>query len=86
MDKATIAIECFHGLHNSTNEGDTFMALKHDMQKTYDLVEWDFLMLVMEKMKFHVWFIDCMMRYITSVSFSVLINAQPSLVFGQVEA
>ena len=54
------------------------MAIKLDMEKAYDKIDWEFLLKVMEKFgfdkKFLLWIKEC----ITTVSFSVLVNNSPT--------
>lgn len=50
------------------------MAIKTDMSKAYDRVEWNFLKVLMEKMGFdHVW-ITWIMACVSSVTFFVLLD------------
>ena len=53
------------------------MALKLDMSKTYDRLEWNFLQRTMEKMGFHPRWVGWIMECIKSVTYSVLINGEP---------
>ena len=50
------------------------MAIKLDMNKTYDRVEWGFIEKVMERMGFHERWICLIMSFITNITHYVLIN------------
>lgn len=50
------------------------MALKLDVSKAYDRIEWCFLERVLSKLGFHSSFIDLIMLCITTVSYSFLLN------------
>ena len=52
------------------------MAIKLDMSKVYDKVEWCFLEKIMSKMGFDNKWIKLIMSCINSVSYSVLINGE----------
>jgi hypothetical protein len=50
---------------------DEFMALKLDMSKSYDRVEWGFLETVMSK------WVNLLMTYVRTMTYSILINGRP---------
>lgn len=52
------------------------MALKLDMSKTYDRVEWSFLELMLRKLGFNERWITFLMLCVTSLSYSVLVNGE----------
>ena len=54
-----------------------FMALKLDMSKAYDRVEWVYLEKIMEKMGFSHRWIQLTSMCVKSVSYSIMMNGQP---------
>jgi hypothetical protein len=54
-----------------------YMALKLDMSKAYDKVEWDFLELLMRKIGFAERWVDLIMTCVRTISYSILINGRP---------
>ena len=51
-DNALIAFECFHYMKKKYSGSTGVMALKLDMSKAYDRVEWPFLKSVMQQIGF----------------------------------
>ena len=54
------------------------MTLKLDMSKVYDTIEWSFLKSIMIRMGFHEKWVNLMMMCITTVSYSLLLNGEPT--------
>ena len=76
-DNIMIAQEMFHALRNKPGGRVKRMAIKTDMSKAYDRMEWSFIEAVMRKMGFSELWIEWIMRCITSVTYKVLMNGDP---------
>lgn len=53
------------------------MAVKTDMSKAYERIEWGFLREVLERLGFHSIWISWVMACVTPISYSFLINGSP---------
>ena len=69
-----IAFELMYYLEHKKEGIDGFAAIKLDMSKAYDRLEWGFIKLVMIKMGFHEKWVELIMHCITSISYSILVN------------
>ena len=77
-DNILMAFETLHYMKNHQTGNTSFMALKLDMSKAYNRVEWSFVECLLKKMGFHSKWVDLMMECITTISYSILINGEPS--------
>ena len=77
-DNILIAFETLHHMYNKRAGKVGSMALKLDMSKAYDQVEWSFLKQVMVCMGFHERWISLIMECISTVTYSLLINGEPT--------
>ena len=80
-DNILVAYEYLHAMHCRKKGKKGSIALKLDISKAYDRVEWAFLKGIMEKMGFPLIWIDRVMSCVTTPSFSVCINGKP---FGNI--
>lgn len=80
-DNIIVAFEVLHSLCYKYTGNEGWFALKLDMSKAYDRVEWGFLKKMLLRMKFSVSFIELIMNCVSTVEYSVVLNgtALPSL-------
>ena len=72
-----VAYETLHTLHVRKKGKKGYMALKLDISKAYDQVEWLFLQNIMVKIGFPTGWIERVMSCVTTPSFSILVNGKP---------
>ncbi|CAL9020380.1 unnamed protein product, partial [Prunus brigantina] len=77
-DNILVVHEILHSLKIARGTDQQFMAMKLDMAKAYDRVEWAFLDAMLEKLGFDSRFRGWIMECVTTVTYSVLINGEPS--------
>lgn len=75
-DNILLAHEVMHYLKTSHNKSNKYMAVKLDMSKAYDRVEWSFVEAVMHRMGFNQQWIGWIMGCIQLVNYSVIINGE----------
>jgi hypothetical protein len=72
-----IAFEALHTMDTRLKGVEGYMALKLDMCKAYDRVEWDFLEIIMKRIGFASRWVQLLMTCVRTVTYSVLINSRP---------
>ena len=75
-DNIIAAYECLHFMKRSRSKKNSHCALKLDMMKAYDCVEWNYLEAVMLKLGFRRAWVNKIMACVTTVSLSVLVNGE----------
>ena len=77
IDNVIVAYEALHSMHIRKKGKTGSLALKLDVSKAYDQVEWLFLQGVMQKLGFPKKWIERVMTCVTTTSFSILLNGKP---------
>lgn len=80
-DNALLEMECFHWVMKKKMGKKGTMALKLDMSKAYDKMEWRFMEGVLNLMGSPVSLVNLIMKCISSVSYQFLLNDQTSRKF-----
>lgn len=75
-DNSIISQEIMHYFHKKKGPKG-FMAIKVDLGKAFDRVEWSFLTCVLKKFGFNNQFINWISECISTTSMSFLINSSP---------
>jgi len=76
-DNVLIAFESLHHMKTSCTGKSGYMALKLDMSKAYDRVEWIVLEKILLKLGFQNSWVSLIMECITTVTYSILVNGEP---------
>lgn len=73
IDNVFIAQELFYALDNKKGRAD-FMAIKLDLEKAYDRLEWSFIHRVLQAFQFPLKILKIIMNCITSPNTTILVN------------
>jgi hypothetical protein len=76
QDSIVMAHELLHTVNSKRGRGG-LMAIKIDMEKAFDRMEWAFLLAILSKLGFHPTWINWVRLCISSSSFSILLNGSP---------
>ncbi|KAL0325209.1 UNVERIFIED_CONTAM: hypothetical protein Sradi_5090200 [Sesamum radiatum] len=75
-DNVLLAFELNHYLKASSRSNNASVALKLDMSKAYDRVDWPFLRCIILKLGFESWFVHLIMLLVTTVSYSLTLDGE----------
>ena len=75
-DNVLVAFESVHTMRRRKKGKNYTCAVKLDMMKAYDRVEWHFLEAMLLKLGFHADLVRLIMKCVTSVRFSVRVNGE----------
>lgn len=76
MDNALVAIELGHYMKTRTKGNEISVALKLDISKAYDRIDWSYLKDVMHKMGFSVKWIQWITMRVETVDYFVIMNKE----------
>ncbi|XP_024178242.1 uncharacterized protein LOC112184205 [Rosa chinensis] len=76
-DNILVANEIAHFVHNKREGTEGVMALKLDLSKAYDRMEWVFLKMVMARFGFAQDWINMVMNCVSSIRYSFFIRGKP---------
>ena len=72
-----VAFKTMHYINQKRKGKKGLMAIKLDISKAYDRVEWAYLEAIMRRLRFQERWISLMMMCVNIVSYFVLLNGEP---------
>lgn len=76
FDNSIVAYEVLHYMRSRRRGKDGYVALKIDISKAYDCLEWPFIRFMLQSLGFDAKFIDLVMFCVSTVSYQVLHQGQ----------
>ncbi|XP_030958951.1 uncharacterized protein LOC115980890 [Quercus lobata] len=76
-DNILVAFETLYRMKMKKLGKEGYMAMKLDMSKAYDRVEWIFLESLMFKLGFHEKWVGMVISTVKTISYSILVNGEP---------
>jgi hypothetical protein len=75
-DNVLLAYELTHYLNNKWKGNEGVAAMKFDMSKAYDRVEWSFLRKMMSRLGFSEIWISLIMKCVTTINYQIKVNGE----------
>ena len=79
-DNILLTHEIMHKFKTLKNK-TSWVAIKLDMEKAYDRLEWDFILKCLQELGFHPVWNKWIMECISTVSYSIIVNDEPNGLF-----
>ncbi|XP_074277163.1 uncharacterized protein LOC141600809 [Silene latifolia] len=80
-DGCLITHKIMHYLNKTKKGSVSYAALKLDMHKAFDRVSWPFLIAIMKKFGFPIFWQNIIWECISTVTYNIIINGEPSSTF-----
>ena len=76
-DNTSVAFDILHRMRNKRTRKKGLMAVKLDISKAYDRVEWNFLRQMMVRLGFDERWVELTLEIVRKAKYSILINGEP---------